>query len=313
MSDDVQKWCELGAQHLEQGEPEEALHWYERAIDADPDNADAWCGRAKSQYDMGRLERADRDYRHALRLAKEQLRLGEAETGPRRWWLDPETRPYLHALRGKGLCRYWLGDWPGAVRAFQRLLQLAPTDPLDARYMLGEAWLRDGDIDRAVRAWQEMGDDPDALYNLGLGYFYRGEFARSVHAFRRGIFENLFLVARLANAEIISNVPHYSGTHTKGLDCEGSAADYLDRCGDLWRGRPILARWLRSIYEHPQVQEDVTRHVEHLRALVREDLAIGDRAQLEGANTALRSEERLEQTDATIAAELCERLFRVND
>ena len=120
MSDDVQKWCALGAQHLEQGEPEEALHWYERAIDADPDNADAWCGRAKSQYDMGRLERADRDYRHALRLAKEQLRLGEAETGPRRWWLDPETRPYLHALRGKGLCRYWLGDWPGAVRAFQR-------------------------------------------------------------------------------------------------------------------------------------------------------------------------------------------------
>ncbi len=311
MSDDVQKWCDLGAQHLEQGEPEEALHWYERAIDADPSNADAWCGRAKSQYDMGRLERADKDYRHAMHLGRDHLELSE-DKGPRRWWADPATRPYLNALRGRGLCRYWLGDWPGSIRYFQRLLQLAPADPLDARYMLGEAYLRDGDIDRAVRCWQEMGDDPDALFNLGLGYFYRGEFARSVHAFRRGIFENLFLVARLANTEIISNVPRTTGTHTKGLDCEGSAADYLDRCGDLWQGRPILSRWLRAIYEHPQVQEDIARHVEQLRALAREDLSLGERARLEGANTALRSEERLEQADASIAAALCERLFRVS-
>lgn len=310
MADDVKKWCEIGTQHLEQGEPEEALQWFERAIDAEPDNPNAWCGRAKSQYDLGRLERAERDYMRALRVAKESL---GTKSRRRRWWIDADTRPYLTALRGKGLCRYWLGDWPGAVESFQRLLQLAPTDPLDARYMLGEAHFRDGDVDRAIRVWQEMRDDPDALYNLGLAYFYRGEFARAVHAFRSAIFENLFLVARLTNSEILSTVPRTSGTHVKGMDTEGLAADYLDRCGDLWRGRPILSRFLRAIYEHPLVKADVEQHMAHVKELAREDLPIGDRARLEGSNTTLRAEERLAATDAQVARDIVERLFRVLD
>ena len=311
MSDDVQKWCALGEQHLLQGKPEEALHWYRRAIDVDPENASAWCGRARSHYHLGHLDRADRAYGRALRLAKSQLKERPPTKRPRRWWVDESTRPYLLALKGRGECRYWLGEYGAAADAFERLLRLDPSDPLDVRYLFGEASFREGHIDAAIGAWQGMGDDPDALYNLGLGYFYRGEFTRSVHAFRRGIFENLFLVARLTQAEIFSDVPRYRGTHTKGLDCEHAAADYLQRCGDLWRGRPLLSRWLRAVYEHTMVQADIRQHIDQLRALVRSELAPGERAQLEGANTALRSDERLARTDAEIARELCERLFRV--
>ena len=164
-----------------------------------------------------------------------------------------------------------------------------------------------------MREWRQVGDDPDALYNLGLAYFFRGEFVRSVNAFRRAIFENLFLVARLTDAKIVSDVPRYAGTHYKGLDCEDAAGDYLDRCGDLWDGRPLLTRWLRGIYEHDTVQSDIQRHVVHLRTLMRGDLSPGDRARLEGENTALRSESRLTSTDRAIAQELCERMFRVED
>ena len=308
MSDEVNKYCRLGAQHLDRGEPEEALQWYDRALAVDPENADAWCGRGKACYDLGRLDRADRDFRKALRFARRQL---EARDRPSRWWADDVTRPYLRALHGRGLCRFWLAAYPDAARMFRRLLRLAPSDPLDVRFLLGETYFRMGEVDRAIREWQLVGDDPDALYNLGLAYFYRGEFPRSVGAFRRAIFENLFLVARLTNSEILSDVPSYSGTHYKGLDSEHAAVDYLDRCGDLWRGRPLLGRWLRSIFEHAIVRDDLKRHIVHLRTLVEPDLAAGDRARLEGENTALRSEARLSQTDRTIAQEICERLFRL--
>jgi tetratricopeptide (TPR) repeat protein len=310
MSEDVNKYCRLGAEHLERGEPEEAIQWYERALAVDPDNADAWCGRGKACYDLGRLERADRDFRKALRCARQILK---NRARPNRWWADEKTRPYLRALHGRGLCRFWLMAYDDAAKMFRQLLQLAPSDPLDVRFLLGETYFRMGEVDRAIREWQLVGDDPDALYNLGLAYFYRGEFMRSVGAFRRAIFENLFLVARITNSAIVSDVPSYSGTHYKGLDGEHAAVDYLERCGDLWRGRPLLVRWLRGIYEHDIVHKDVRRHVAHLRTLVRPDLGPGERARLEGENTALRSGGRLAETDREIATALCKRLFRIEE
>lgn len=310
MPDEVNKYCRLGAQHLERGEPEEALQWYDRALAMDPENAIAWCGRGKACYDLGRLDRADRDFRKALRYARRHL---EASGRASRWWADEATRPYLRALHGRGLCRFWLAAYEDAARMFRRLLRLAPSDPLDVRFLLGETYFRMGEVDRAIREWQYVGDDPDALYNLGLAYFYRGEFTRSVGAFRRAIFENLFLVARLTNSEIVSDVPSYSGTHYKGLDSEHAAVDYLDRCGDLWRGRPLLGRWLRGIYEHDSVREDIRRHVKQVRTLVRSDLGPGERARLEGENTSLRSSQRLTQSDRAIAGELCKKLFHVEE
>ena len=61
------------------------------------------------------------------------------------------------------------------------------------------------------------------------------------------------------------------------------------------------------------MREDVKQHVAHLRTLVRSDLSPGERARLEGENTALRSDARLAQTDRDIARQLTERLFHVGE
>src|SRR5438552_3763185 len=102
MESEARKLCDMGREFLDRGEPEEALRCYERAIDVEPENPDAWCGRGKAAYDLGRLERADRDFRRALRFAQREL--GDPDAS-RRWWADAATRPYLRALHGHGLCR----------------------------------------------------------------------------------------------------------------------------------------------------------------------------------------------------------------
>jgi tetratricopeptide (TPR) repeat protein len=323
MENEARKFCDLGKEFLDRGEPEEALRCYERAIDVDPEYPDAWCGRGKAAYDLGRLERADRDFRRALRLAARTL--GDPK-GAHRWWADVRTRPYLRALHGHGLCGFWLGRYEDAAKTFEKLLRLAPTDPLDVRFLVGETYLRMGRIERAVQELAKIDDDPDALYNLGLATFYAGDFPTSVNAFRRAIFANLHLPEILAeiprkkdgdedegaNREGRSRpeeIPSDSGASPKGLDSEAAANDYADRCGDYWFGRPVVQKWLYGIRKHPVVEADVKTHLEHLQALVDESLPAGDRARVEGKNTALRSPERLAKDDRKIASEVLADVF----
>jgi tetratricopeptide (TPR) repeat protein len=314
MNEDVRTWCERGHEALDRGDPEQAIDCYDRALEADPENPEAWCGRGKACYDLGRLRRADSDFRQGVRCARAQLGPLEGDARKaRRWWADQRTRPYLRALHGRGLCRFWLGDYEAAARIFRRLLKLAPSDPLDVRFLVGETSFRMGHVDRAVREYMRAGEDPDVLYNLGLAQFYRGDFVRSVNALRRAMFENVHLAWRLSDSDAIPDVPSYRGVHPKSLDTEDAAEDYDERCGDLWAGRPLLRRWLRGIYHHPIVHAELLKHVEQIRSLADEDLDPGARARVEGENTSLRNEARLAATDRQIASEVGAALFAIRD
>jgi tetratricopeptide (TPR) repeat protein len=311
MPDESQNFCDLGAEHLERGEPEEALQWYDRAIKEDPDNPDAWSGRGKACYDLGQLERADRCFRRALRYLEQQIEARPRPRGwARGWWKDEVTQRYLKTLHWRGLCRFWLGVYEDAARLFRKILKLAPSDPLDVRFLLGETYFRMGDLDRAIAEFERGGDDPDAFFNTGLAWFYKGDFVRSTNAFRRGFFENVHLAARLAGVPAPADVPSHRGLHPRGLDTEDAARDYSERCGDLWMGRPLLTNWLRGLYEHPVVQDDLGKHVSLLRELQVEDLPPGDRARLEGRDAMLRSSERLAKSDPRITSDVMRQVFR---
>lgn len=310
MSEESQNFCELGEEHLRREEPEEALQWYERAIREDPQDPEAWSGRARACYHLGQLERADRYFRRAQRYL--ELTLGDRPRD-RGWWSDDAGRSFLRLLHWRALCRFWMGLYDDSARLFKRILKRAPHDPLEVRFLLGETYFRMGDLDRAAVEFERAGDDPDACYNLGLTWLYRGDFVRSVNAFRRGIFENLYLVASLAGVEMPAVVPSWRGTHPKELDSEDAAMEYTDRCGDLWTGRILLQRWLKGIYEHPVVQEDLRCHLEQIATLSRGELRPGEVARLEGRNTTLRNPRRLARTDATVAATVMRKVFRLPD
>lgn len=308
MTDDSQRYCELGEKHLLRDEPEEALAWYEKATREDPENPVAWTGRGKASYHLGQLERADRYFRRALRYHKPRMTGRLAHRG---WWSDDASKDYLRLLHWRALCRFWMGSYEDAARLFKRILKLVPSDPLEVRFLLGETWFRMGELDRAVREFSAAGDDPDAIYNLGLTLFYKGEFTRSVNAFRRGILENVFLACKLADLDPPPDVPSYRGTHPRELDSEVAAEEYVDRCGDLWIGRPLLQRWIRAIYVHPIVQKDLTLHLEQVGTLAAGRLAAHEVGGVEGANAVLRDPVRLTETDAEVTRDVMRQVFRL--
>ena len=308
MSEESQRFCDLGEEHLRREEPEEALQWYERAIEEDPQNPEAWSGRAKACYHLGQLERADRYFRRAQRYLEPRLHERPRRRG---WWSDESGRSFLRLLHWRALCKFWMGLYDDAARLFRRILKLAPSDPLEVRFLLGETFFRMGDLDRAIREFEQADGDPDACYNLGLTWFYKGEFARSVGAFRRGIFENLHLAARLAELESPPSLPSYRGTHPKELDTEDAAFEYSDRCGDLWAGRPLLRDWLRGIIEHPTVRDALRRHTEPRRSPREQELSPREAARSERSNATLRDPDPLARTDVEVAADVTRPVIRL--
>jgi tetratricopeptide (TPR) repeat protein len=350
MESEARRLCDMGREFLDRGEPEEALRCYERAIDVDPENPDAWCGRGKAAYDLGRLERADRDFRRALRFAQREMGPAPRGKSRRRWWYDVTTRPYLRALHGHGLCRFWLGAYEDAARVFRKLLKLAPTDPLDVRFLVGETYLRMGKIERAIRELERIEDDPDALYNLGLAKFYARDFAGSVNAFRRAFFANLHLPPLLCERpprpeeevgasegpiegprsrgkvrdDVSHDVPREgdddpeagsgdTGSHPKGLDSEAAAHDYMDRCGDFWVGRPLLQAWLDGVRRAAPVVEDIRKHLKQVVGLQAKKMSHGERARLEGENAVLRGAGRLAGSDRDIASRVLADVMVIRD
>jgi tetratricopeptide (TPR) repeat protein len=94
-------------------------------------------------------------------------------------WLEklpestPERRQVLFTL---GLNYFYIGDFAGAIAAFQQLPQT-----YDVLLNLGAALSRKGDLPAAMSAWQRAASmDPlssDAFFNLGYGSFTRADWA----------------------------------------------------------------------------------------------------------------------------------------
>lgn len=309
MSDESQKYCDLGEEHLRREELEEALQWYERAIQEDPEDPVAWGGRGRACYHLGQLERAERYFKKALRFLESRVRARPPNRG---LWTLEVGREYLRLLHWRALCHFWMGYYEEAARLFRRVLRLAPADPLEVRFLLGETYFRMGDLDRAVREFEASGDDPDAIYNLGLAWFYKRDFLASVGAFRRGFFENAYIVHRLVDVPD-PRMPACPNTSPRRLDGNDAAAEYADRCGDLWKGRPLLLAWVRHLYEHPLVQADLDRHRTQVNALLARPLPPGEIARIEGENAVLRCAERLEATNREIAEAALAAVFRIQD
>jgi tetratricopeptide (TPR) repeat protein len=116
---------------LSEGKWEEAVRWYERAIDAEPKRPDAYLQLGDLYYRKGELAKARSWYERALAVA-------------------PGNYTYIASLRA-GVCALGLGDPQGAEQHLRRASESDPTqwEPL---YRLACAELQQGDVEAALRA-----------------------------------------------------------------------------------------------------------------------------------------------------------------
>jgi tetratricopeptide (TPR) repeat protein len=96
-------------------------------------------------------------------------------------------RPEAERLFESAMAAQQRGDFPAAIRDYQKLLDLSP-NMVDARVNLGAAFAHAGRFDEAIAQYRlalaSMPDNSAVRRNLGLAYYKKGDLADAVNEFQ---------------------------------------------------------------------------------------------------------------------------------
>jgi tetratricopeptide (TPR) repeat protein len=175
----------LGMEHYEQGELDQAIAEFQRAIQIDPDFVEAHYNLGLAHTDRGEFDAAIAAYEEAIRLAPD---LAEAHNGLGNVYfnqdkLEQALAKYEQAAQldpglvdahfNLGHVYLSLDRYAEALAAYQEANRLNPGDA-ETLHNIGVAYVKQGMVSEASVAWEEaLRANPDFAethYTLGLAY-----------------------------------------------------------------------------------------------------------------------------------------------
>ena len=166
--DSADAFNNLGGALAKQWKLDEAIQYYERALQLKPDDAEAHNNLGVALADQGKLNEAIQHYERALQL-------------------DPD---YTEAHNNLGIALADQGKLDEAIQHYERVLQLKPDYP-EAHNNLGIALANQGKSNEAIqhfeRALQLKPDYVEAHYNLGVALADQGKWDEAIQHYERAL------------------------------------------------------------------------------------------------------------------------------
>ncbi len=151
-----------------QGKLDEAIAAYQKAIEIDPDYADAYYNIGIALRKQGKLDEAIAAYQKAIEI-------------------DPD---YADAYYNIGIALRKQGKLDEAIAAYQKAIEIDP-DYAKAYYNIGIALRKQGKLEEAIAAYQKAIEiDPDyakAYYNIGIALDDQGKLEEAIAAYQKAI------------------------------------------------------------------------------------------------------------------------------
>ena len=183
------------------GEYEVAATEFQRAIQLDPTNDDAYIGLARAYTQQNKLDDAEKTYQRAISVRPQDSRsyswLGSfysqqaqydkaAQMFQRVLALAPES---FHGYSNLGAVFVFMGRDADAITMFERSIQIHPTP--DALSNLGTAYFRMRRFGDAARSYRDALKFDDRSYdlwnNLGDSYYFAGQRSEAAKAYRKAL------------------------------------------------------------------------------------------------------------------------------
>jgi tetratricopeptide (TPR) repeat protein len=192
----LQALYNLGMLRYRAGDYDESIALLESVVALKPDLPDAHYTLGLAYTRQNRDSQAEAEFRKMIELAPQNsqahfnlakiyLRAGKSEEAAREQALFTklwDRQAADRAAEGKARARYLAGDYAGALKEFDRLVQI---DPVSGRFQLGRGlcFLKMGRKKDALAAFQKAAELdpklPDAHYHLAVLYQELGEAEKS--------------------------------------------------------------------------------------------------------------------------------------
>lgn len=128
----AQEWLDEGLEKYSLGQYEDAIQYYDRAIQIKPDFADAYLDRGMAKRKLGKYKEAINDYDEVIRL-------------------NPNYTAYLN----KGVAYHYLKQYSDAIHACDTAITINSRSP-KAYYNRAVAYHAMGEFDEAVKGYREV-------------------------------------------------------------------------------------------------------------------------------------------------------------
>jgi tetratricopeptide (TPR) repeat protein len=243
----VRKAQELMYDAWDTPQREERIKLARKALKISPDCADAYVLLAEEEADT--LEKSRRLYQEGVEAGKRAL--GEAFLNDPEnigyFWGILDTRPFMRALHGYGICLAQNGGDDLALDCFRELLRLNPNDNQGVRFSLLEfliTRLRTSEARELIEEYGHSGNVDFAYSELLLAF--EDEEGATEKELRllldEAIDTNAFVPDFLTEKKPISEIDSYSMV-VGGID---EAANYALRYLDSWKAFRGALDWLKK-------------------------------------------------------------------
>jgi tetratricopeptide (TPR) repeat protein len=183
-------------------DPKQAIPDYDKALELQPDDAEACCNRGTAYYFIGEHELAIADYDRAIQLnpalALPHNNRGVVYTGEGDW--DQAIKDFDKAIQlrpdfvlahyNRGLGYYYQGNYGQAIDDFTRAIELTPEDA-EAYVGRGTAHIAKGNHDQAItdlnKAIELKPDLAEAYKNRGIAYSLNGYYEQAIADLNKAI------------------------------------------------------------------------------------------------------------------------------
>ncbi|MCM3691746.1 SEC-C metal-binding domain-containing protein [Neobacillus niacini] len=187
----------------------------------------------------------------AMVLSKKGMEIGQKVLGKAffkenggHFWGMLETRPYMRAKANYAETLYELELEVVAIKEYEELLELNPTDNQGIRYRLFPIYLETGNLVKAEKLLTQYEETTaHGLYNTLLLDLYKNGFSsKAVKLLKDAKKENIYVVSYLTGKK---QIPMYLPDHY-GWGDENEAIIYVDEHLPLWEKIEGLQEWLKK-------------------------------------------------------------------
>lgn len=236
-----------GVERWWSGNRRDAAKLFRRALELDPRHADAHNHLGIIDLDARKLKAAEQHFRTAIDGGQRHL----VRDGAKVHWRVIENRPYLRGLANLALVLADQKRWAEALAIHKQMLELNPSDNQGVRYLIGAEYLRVGDNEAAIEAFQTcLHEEVGCAFGLALARLrVRGPSAEIGGALLTGFAANRY-VAPMLLGETWDRLDAFHGSNMAEPEW---AHDVVTAQADLWQTVPRGAELLRCWWAAPPV------------------------------------------------------------